>query len=81
MAEGRDEELTAHATGVSPALRAQGMKMRHCFYCGDELGVYADHDPLDTCGKAACNRAASDAAQEEREEAHERLDRDMGWGR
>jgi hypothetical protein len=24
MAEGRDEELTAHATGVSPALRAQG---------------------------------------------------------
>lgn len=54
-------------------------KMRHCFFCGAELGVYAYHDPLDTCGKAECNREASDAARQERDEAHERLDRDMGW--
>jgi hypothetical protein len=53
-------------------------KMRHCFYCGDELGVYLDADPLDHCGKRECARAAQDAYAEEREEAHDRLDRDMG---
>lgn len=54
-------------------------KMRHCFNCGAEIGVYADHDPLDDCGKQECQRAVRDAMAEEREEAHERLDRDMGW--
>jgi hypothetical protein len=54
-------------------------KMRHCFYCGEELGVYADHDPLDTCGKQECEREARNQDRDEREEAHERLDRDMGW--
>lgn len=54
-------------------------KMRHCFNCGAELGVYADHDPLDDCGAQECQRAARDAFAQEREEAHERLDRDMGW--
>lgn len=54
-------------------------KMRHCFFCGEELGVYADHDPLDTCGKAECNREANNAAREEREEAHRELDRRLGY--
>jgi hypothetical protein len=54
-------------------------KMRHCFNCGEELGVYADHDPLDDCGKLKCARAARDARAQEREEAHERLDRDLGY--
>lgn len=30
------------------------IKMRHCFNCGEELGCYADYDPLDTCGKREC---------------------------
>ncbi len=54
-------------------------KMRHCFYCGEELGIYADYDRLDHCGKRECSRAALDSIQEEREEAHDKLDRDMGW--
>lgn len=54
-------------------------KMRHCFNCGDDLGVYAYSDPLDHCGKQECAREAQDAARAEREEAHEQLDRDMGW--
>lgn len=53
--------------------------MRHCFYCGEELGRYNDFDPLDTCGAAECNRAAGEAMREQRKEAHARLDRDMGW--
>ncbi len=56
-------------------------KMRHCFYCGAELGMSAYYEPLDTCGKLECDRAARDAAQEERDVAHEQLYRDMGWGR
>lgn len=51
--------------------------MRHCFYCGEELGRYWDKDPLDTCGKAECNREARYADQEIREERQ--LDRDLGY--
>jgi hypothetical protein len=54
-------------------------KMRHCFNCGAELGVYADYDRLDDCGALECTRAARDAIAEERERAHDRLDDDMGW--
>jgi len=54
-------------------------KMRHCFNCGEELGCYADYSPLDDCGKEECARAARDAYAQEREEAHGRLDRDMGY--
>lgn len=54
-------------------------KMRHCFYCGAELGYYTDYDPLDTCGARECDRAARDIARQQRDEAHEQLDRDMGW--
>lgn len=56
-------------------------KMRHCFNCGAELGCYADYDPLADCGKPECMREARYAAEAEREEAHEQLDRDMGWDR
>lgn len=56
-------------------------RMRHCFNCGAELGHYAYYDPLDHCGARDCARAARDAIEQEREEAHEQLDRDMGWGR
>ena len=44
-------------------------RMRRCFYCGEELGCYAEYDPLDTCGKQECERAARDAIEEERAEA------------
>lgn len=54
-------------------------KMRFCFNCGAELGVYSSYDPLDTCGASECEREAANAARQEREEAHEQLDRDMGW--
>ena len=56
-------------------------KMRFCFNCGAELGCYADHDPLDDCGKIECSRAARDCYQQERSEAHDQLDRDNGWDR
>lgn len=54
-------------------------RMHHCFWCGEELGIYADHEPLDCCGKAECNREASRAEAIERAEAHAQLDRDRGW--
>lgn len=54
-------------------------KMRHCFYCGEELGFSTYSDPLDHCGKSECARAAQDAYAQEREEAHEQLDRDLGY--
>jgi hypothetical protein len=54
-------------------------RMRHCFFCGEEIGVYADHEPLDTCGKRECEREAQAAMREEREEAHRKLDDDRGW--
>lgn len=56
-------------------------KMRHCANCGAEIGVFADWqwDRHDTCGSRDTERAARDDARAEREEAHERLDRDMGY--
>ncbi len=53
-------------------------KMRFCFNCGAEFGFYADYDQLDDCGAQECQRAAREARAQERDEAHERLDRDMG---
>jgi hypothetical protein len=55
-------------------------KERFCFNCGASLGCYADYDRLDDCGAKECTRAARDALAQERDEAHEQLDRDMGWG-
>ena len=56
-------------------------KIRHCPYCGADMGFIEDryYDGRDPCGARECNRMARDDAQAEREEAHERLDRDMGW--
>ena len=61
--------------GVSPE------KMRRCFNCGEELGRSRYRDPHDTCGRQECEREARNAERGEREEAHERLDEDMGYGR
>lgn len=54
-------------------------KMRHCFYCGEELGVSSWYDRFDHCGKQECAREAQYAERGEREEAHAQLDRDLGW--
>lgn len=54
-------------------------KMQRCFNCGEELGFSTWSDRYDTCGKRECDSAARDAMEGEREEAHDRLDRDMGW--
>lgn len=54
-------------------------KMRYCFNCGEEIGVYADWDQFDDCGKLECQREGRNAIAQQREEAHERLDRDRGW--
>ena len=62
-------------------MKSKLAKMRHCFFCGKELGVYADYDPLDNCGDSECAREARYAAAAERQEAHDKLDRDMGWDR
>ena len=55
---------------------------RHlCAYCGTDMGVYDRRycDSSDVCGERECNRWARDNARQEREEAHEQLDRNMGW--
>ena len=54
-------------------------KMRHCFNCGKEIGGYPDayHDRFTACHE--CQHEERDARQQEREEAHEQLDRNMGW--
>lgn len=55
-------------------------KMQHCFYCGEELGVYEPFgNYLDTCGSPECEREARAAEAAEREEAHHDLDQQMGW--
>lgn len=57
-------------------------KHQHCDFCGDDLGVYVRYgrEPQ-TCGKPECELWARDEMQGERDEAHEQLDRDMGYGR
>lgn len=56
-------------------------KERHCFNCGASMGFIENkyYDRRDTCGKRECEREARNEAYAEREEAHEQLDRDMGW--
>jgi len=56
-------------------------KMRYCYVCGEEMGMVEDlySDRRDTCGQLSCQREVVAEDREEREEAHERLDRDMGW--
>ena len=52
-----------------------------CWYCGKDMGEWDGRycSSTDTCGERECERAARDQAQAEREEAHENLDRDMGY--
>lgn len=58
-------------------------KMRHCCYCGAELGLIESrfYDRNDTCGALECEREMHSMLQAERDEAHDQLDRDMGWDR
>lgn len=56
--------------------------MHYCFYCGEELGMFEwkqRQRDMDTCGKRECEREARQCAAEEREQAHEELDRMNGW--
>jgi hypothetical protein len=55
-------------------------KMKHCAYCGDEIDMTEswDREP-EPCGKPECNREVRDMYRAERDEAHEQLDRDMGY--
>ena len=49
-----------------------------CFNCGADIGLwdrFCERD--DTCGERECNREAQAMARQEREEAHERLDREL----
>lgn len=61
--------------------RATTAKTRRCWNCGADMGVIENkfYDSRDTCGKPECERESRDVAYAERDEAHERLDRDMGW--
>ena len=56
-------------------------KERFCWYCGESMGVIADkyYHRSDTCGKIECNREARDVERQERDDAHDRLDEEMGW--
>ncbi|KKW92654.1 hypothetical protein YP76_06880 [Sphingobium chungbukense] len=52
----------------------------YCFNCGADIGPKDRFsEPLDDCGALECVREARNAYQQERDEAHEQLDRDMGW--
>lgn len=56
-------------------------KERFCWNCGASMGVIENryYDSGDTCGATECDREARYQAEAERAEAHEQLDRDMGW--
>ena len=57
------------------------MKLTQCEYCGDDLNGSVDkcqREPV-TCGKPECDRWAREVVREAHEEAHDQLERDMGW--
>lgn len=58
-------------------------KQRFCWNCGADMGFIENryYERMDTCGSAECLREERNAHAAEREEAHERLDRDNGWDR
>lgn len=68
---------------MSEAKPTSTAKMRHCWNCGADMGLIENrhYDRSDTCGRTECEREARDAARGERDDAHDRLDRDMGWDR
>jgi hypothetical protein len=67
---------------TEPSKTPAKAKRHHCWYCGEDMGPWDRNcDSRDTCGKQECERAARDQDRAEYEEAHERLDLDMGWDR
>lgn len=55
-------------------------KIKHCFNCGTPMATFCGWDDgYDTCGARECEREARYAREAERSEAHEQLDRDMGY--
>ena len=56
-------------------------KQRYCWNCGEDMGFIENryYDKHDTCGKLECQREERNAYAAEREEAHEQLDRDLGY--
>lgn len=58
-------------------------RISQCEYCGEDLGGSVDKypDELVTCGARECERWARDEMLAARDEAHEQLDRDMGFDR
>jgi hypothetical protein len=55
-------------------------KRATCWNCGADMGPWTKFsDRNDTCGERECERAARNADCAERDEAHEQLDRDLGW--
>ena len=57
------------------------MKVSRCEYCGEDLDAPVDRWPGDpiVCHKEECVRWAIDEDRAARDEAHEQLDRDLGW--
>jgi len=56
-------------------------RRHHCAFCGADMGAWDRFcDINDTCGARECERYARDSILAERDEAHQRLDEDMGWG-
>jgi hypothetical protein len=51
--------------------------MQHCFYCGEELGVYEKlARDYDTCGARECEREARDAYAADDDNARYEAERD-----
>lgn len=52
-------------------------RMQHCFYCGEELGVYR-HFPedIESCGKSECQREMNKAYREREAEVREAAEND-----
>ncbi len=69
------------ATSKIEALTGLDLPKRHyCFNCGEDIGPWDRFcERYDTCGKIECEHEARSTVRWEREEAHEQLDRDMGW--
>lgn len=55
-------------------------RRQHCFNCGEDIGPWERgcQDP-ESCGKSECNRELQNTYAIERAEAHEQLDRDLGY--
>ena len=67
---------------MTAPVKPPAQRRHHCWNCGADMGVYDRRycRSDDVCGSSECNRASRDAQQQERDEAHEALDRDMGFG-